>query len=289
MKKVYLIITIVTIYFSSFGQQFSFPIYFQDAIGNKDTIILGYDINGTDAIDAIFGEINIISKPIDTALDVRITDEWSRRRNAIDTGTYHSKKQIIKNNCGTWFSIIGIDIFAKHWPVTASWDSSLFNDTCRNGSVFTSINPGGWWDTGSQSDLGKVVFKNTNHVIFTSNIDHWSIPDFGYVNYAGDSIAFFWQAFGDSTAFQPNNINDINKKEIFQIYPNPLTSSSTLQLSTQLKNAEVVINDVLGKEMMRRKMDGDRMEIMRGSLVSGVYFVKVISEETQLVEKMVVE
>jgi len=81
----------------------------------------------------------------------------------------------------------------------------------------------------------------------------------------------------------------INYTNQITIYPNPLTSSSILQLNTQIKNAEVVIYDVLGKEMMRRKMDGDRMEIERGSLVSGVYFVRVRDEERQWVEKMVVE
>jgi N-acetylneuraminic acid mutarotase len=85
-------------------------------------------------------------------------------------------------------------------------------------------------------------------------------------------------------------INEINTSNfLFDIYPNPLTSSSILQLNIQLKNAEVVIYDVLGKEMMRKKMDGNRMEIEKGSLASGVYFVRVRSEEKQCVEKMVVE
>jgi hypothetical protein len=89
---------------------------------------------------------------------------------------------------------------------------------------------------------------------------------------------------------QLNGIHEFLKNEnCLIISPNPLTSSSTLQLNTQLKNAEVVIYDVLGKEMMRRKMDGDRMEIERGSLESGVYFVRVRSEEKQWVEKLIIE
>ena len=78
-------------------------------------------------------------------------------------------------------------------------------------------------------------------------------------------------------------------KNQLSIYPNPVTSTSTLQLNTQLKAAEVVIYDILGKEMMRKKMSGDRMEIERGSLESGVYFVRVRSEDRQWMEKMVVE
>jgi len=82
-------------------------------------------------------------------------------------------------------------------------------------------------------------------------------------------------------------------------YPNPLTSSSTLQLNTQLKDAEVVIYDVVGKEILSKKLTGSKMEIEKGSLESGVYFVRVRSEERQSaggrircgewVEKLVVE
>jgi len=86
-------------------------------------------------------------------------------------------------------------------------------------------------------------------------------------------------------------ISEVNEKyqNILVIYPNPLTSSSTLQFNTQLKDAEVVIYDIVGKEMLRKKLTGDRMEIEKGSLERGVFFVKVISEEGQWVEKMVVE
>jgi hypothetical protein len=90
------------------------------------------------------------------------------------------------------------------------------------------------------------------------------------------------EATGVTTLDRPNDNSLI-------IYPNPLTSSSILQLNTKANNAEVVIYDVLGKEMIRRKMDGNKMEIERGSLQSGVYFVRVRTEEKQWVEKMVVQ
>jgi hypothetical protein len=83
--------------------------------------------------------------------------------------------------------------------------------------------------------------------------------------------------------------NELTPGNTLSIYPNPLTSSSILQLNTKVTNAEVVIYDMLGKEMMRKKLTGDRMEIEKGSLESGVYFVRVRSEERQWVEKMVVE
>lgn len=46
-----------------FGQQtpgFEFELYFEDALGNRDTIILGYDDSATDGIDIGFEEERLI-------------------------------------------------------------------------------------------------------------------------------------------------------------------------------------------------------------------------------------
>jgi len=82
-------------------------------------------------------------------------------------------------------------------------------------------------------------------------------------------------------------ITPLSKNNGFFIFPNPLTSSSILQFNKQLKDAEVVIYDMVGKEVLRRKVTGSRMEIE--SLVSGVYFVSVWEKERRYVQKMVIE
>jgi len=85
-------------------------------------------------------------------------------------------------------------------------------------------------------------------------------------------------------------IGELSKSYLgITISPNPLTSFSTLQLNTQLTSAEVVIYNMLGKEMLRKTLTGNSMEIEKGTLGSGVYFVRVRNEERQWVEKMIVE
>ena len=54
---------------------------------------------------------------------------------------------------------------AKQWPVTASWDATLFEALCIEGSFLTSITPNGWWDVGSPSDLIIVYFRNEAKVV----------------------------------------------------------------------------------------------------------------------------
>lgn len=81
------------------GQEFIFEMYFEDAIGNKDTLVIGYDINATDSIDSVFGEKNIISVPLDSLFDVRMTDVWLKKSSAPipsqEYGSFHTKKQIV--------------------------------------------------------------------------------------------------------------------------------------------------------------------------------------------------
>lgn len=55
-------------WFSTSGQTFSFPMYFSDALGNKNTLVIGYDINASYGIDSAFGEENIITEPMDSVL-----------------------------------------------------------------------------------------------------------------------------------------------------------------------------------------------------------------------------
>ncbi|MCE9540441.1 MAG: hypothetical protein K8R85_14670, partial [Bacteroidetes bacterium] len=133
MKKLFLVLFAFFYLTLVKGQQFSFQMKFADAVGNTDSIIMGYDINATDTIDALFGEINIIGLPLDTSLDVRISNEWYYRNYLNTNGTYQTKKQIIYKNCTNfWYSVQSIDILTKHWPVTMTWDSTLFMDSCRN-------------------------------------------------------------------------------------------------------------------------------------------------------------
>jgi len=76
---------------------------------------------------------------------------------------------------------------------------------------------------------------------------------------------------------------------VITISPNPFTSSTTLQFSTHLTNAEVIITNILGNEILRKTISGNSMEIDKGRLENGIYFVKVWDDERQWVGKLVVE
>lgn len=277
MKKI-LPILFTTLSFTVYGQQFSFQMLFTDAIGNKDTITLGYDLTATDSIDASFSEVNIISVPLDTSFDVRVTNEWYRRNYFGSPGTFHTKKQITFYNCTfTPFNLQTIDIYTKHWPVTVTWNNSLFNDTCRNGSVFTSVNPGGWWDTGSPSDLWRQVLLTNDSATFTSNNSGGFNNNYGYINSAGDTIPVFWQSFADSSLLS-TGINELTtNKNSITIFPNPTSDFVTVGINKSFGEINrVEFYNSFGQVVLLSKQLNN---IDIAELQSGLYFIKVTNNK----------
>jgi len=287
MKKIFILLSILIFCQIAKGQEFTFHMYFEDAIGNKDTLILGYDLTATDSIDPAFGEINIISNSIDTALDVRVTNEWPNRYYLGMPGTYHTKKQIVKNNCENWsFSNSNIDIYTKHWPVTASWDSVLFFDNCRNGSVFTQVLPNLWWDCSSgQSDFFRVALISKSHITFTSNVGNGFDPNGGYINESGDTISFFWQAIGDSTLLSAG-VKEVEKSIPIIIYPNPATDRIIIENETTNKITQVQLFDFSGQKV---SLTMNNNEINVSNLDNGIYLMQVLFSSGQIQNRKIIK
>jgi hypothetical protein len=210
-----------------------------------------------------------------------------------------------KGYIGTgYYQNLGYTFYFDFWEYdqgTNSWTQKAnFGGTARGLATGFSIGAKGYIGTGWDSSNT----YNNDFWEYDPSLNTWtrkadfgggyrteavgfSIGNKGYIGTGIDTISSktdFWEYTPDST----NGIEELNNAGI-SIYPNPLTSSSILQLNTQVNNADVVIYDMVGKELMRKKLTGSRMEIVKGSLQSGVYFVKVTAEDKQFVQKMVVE
>lgn len=258
-----------------FSQQFSFQIHFEDAIGNLDSLTIGFDPLATDSIDAFFGEENIIAQPIDSAFDVRITNEWINRTYYSQEGTFHTKTQIGYYNCGAWTGEpFAIDIHTDHWPVTAYWDSTLFTDECNLESVLTSMTPAGWFDTGSISDLGVAWYSNQSSVTFTSNVQEWYSELLAYIDNDSDSIPVFWTAIGGD-GIAPN-INNYDPTEL-TLFPNPTSDIVRFDMSNQAKAiVDIKVFNSLGAPLQLRW----NQNILDFSSVStGIYWLLIMLED----------
>jgi hypothetical protein len=76
MNKIVFISALLILSLNVAPQDFSFKMTFIDAVGNTDTIVVGYDTDATDSVDVGFGELNIIDIPWDSLFDVRISNEY---------------------------------------------------------------------------------------------------------------------------------------------------------------------------------------------------------------------
>ncbi|HCS19283.1 MAG TPA: hypothetical protein DIW47_01765 [Bacteroidetes bacterium] len=252
MKKITLVFLLFGFCILSRAQSFQFQMYFEDAVGNKDTITLGYDANGTALIDPSFGEVDIIGIPLDSTFDVRISNA---RYNQINP-TFQTKKQIVADSCsGWWFHAVSIEIHSKNWPVTASWDSALFNADCREGSVFTGMSPGGWWDVfGQPSNLNRAELATHSQVTFTSNYNPATPGNLydAYVNSTNDTIPVFWMAFGDSSLLR---LDVLGLSPELNAYPNPVVDFLHLDIESDLIH-EIHVVDLAGRSTLVEYKNG---------------------------------
>lgn len=271
--KTYLLILLTTFSIAVYGQQFSFQMFFTDAIGNKDTITLGYDKAATYSIDTAFAEVNIISVPRDTAFDVRISNEWKNRTWYSVSGTYHTKKQIIPYPCKD-FSVDNfqtVDVYTKHWPVTVTWDKSLFNGSCKDGSVFTSMNPGGWWDVISPSNLSQQIMSVNDSATFTSNNSGWFNEDYSYIQ-GSDTIPFFWQVIAGKWILS-TSIDEIASHGIaIKAFPNPFSNQITFTSSEKVPTTVSLYNS-LGQPVLQQTFTNSTT-INTEQLAHGMYFYR---------------
>jgi len=72
-------------------------------------------------------------------------------------------------------------------------------------------------------------------------------------------------------------INELGNNKTVSIYPNP--ASSTITIESNNKPSGIIITDVLGKIKIKNSLCYPITTIDIGSMVSGVYFVKIINEK----------
>ncbi len=119
---------------------FEATIWFEDAVGNRDSIVVGYDTLATEDIDPAFGEAEITS-PFDSVFEVRAgaLDYFYR---------FKLSKKIIGRPAKIHFGSdkgcyidrsMFIYVWAKHQPVEIWWSRPVFNDAyCNRGSLISN-------------------------------------------------------------------------------------------------------------------------------------------------------
>lgn len=131
-----LVLLAVTPFQAQQNALFQATIYVEDAIGNKDSVIVGYDPDATYDIDPEFGEAEI-TIPFDSVLEVRAMSAISFN-NTFSKVIIEYSQFIPAFNCNGG-PLIHIFVWSKYQPIKVSWDSTIFlNDQCLRGSFLSN-------------------------------------------------------------------------------------------------------------------------------------------------------
>lgn len=275
--------------------------FFEDSAGSRDTIEIGFDDLATDSIDASFGEVNIIGNATNPGLDVRISDEWDRRVNQGQAaGSFHCKKQILEKDCPGFVSpdymMVALDIKTDNWPVTASWDNTIFQNAiqdtmgdCYRQAFITAAAPYSWWGVPAMiSNLPVVELGGSSDYSFTANFNGSNLDlNFNYENAYGDTASYFWLTLNEWSFYLVNSTEPELKEDVL-FYPHPVNAGGRAKIEAPNGTIQQVdVFDVLGNKMTAPYGNG---YLDLSNVSSGLYFLKgTLTDGNVFAKRMVVQ
>ncbi|PWH85768.1 hypothetical protein [Brumimicrobium oceani] len=249
------------------GQQtpeFSFEVYFEDAIGNKDTVTVGYDVNATKGIDSVFGEVNLENQ------------SWSQNNFEVFVnagGSKRSKIQIVKNECSTnwqntWANGISFITNSTNRPIKVSYKKEDIENVCMNTSFFWADAEPTWHLLQSLNDFSGTDPLNSFHIL-----DQIYYYDFNKKIEGSDTIYAIHFVFADQIkASELLSVSQTKTNETIQIVPNPFTNG--IKIANVEFNTEVNIKDSKGISIKYERF-GDVIYPLNCS--KGIYYISFLS------------
>ncbi|PHS62249.1 MAG: hypothetical protein COB12_11045 [Flavobacterium sp.] len=73
-----------------------------------------------------------------------------------------------------------------------------------------------------------------------------------------------------------------------EVYPNPASEVLWIQNSTIINNGSIIVYDLLGREVLKDSMNTSKTSINTSTLTEGLYLVKIVSENSQIIKKVII-
>jgi hypothetical protein len=276
--------------------EFSFDLYFEDALGNRDTITLGYDPQATDGIDEFLAEENINNQQWDNNFEVRVLQknsfELASLNQNIISPHIQFKKQIVSKTCDYNFPI-SLCIKSENFPITVYWDSSIFlENECTNGSMISTYPFFQCDDIGLfDSFMGYVP----DYSEYCSNMIVLENDGSDYIQKLNSEVgllSFLWLTFANKNNIQnyiwpgcPGwlAVNELNKSQKIKISPNPVNSNSTLHISN---GENYFLYNVHGNLLENGIIENNTLDLKNRP--SGVYFLQIENKGTLYTTKLII-
>jgi|GEM_PF-1172654 len=276
-----------------FGQQTAFfetTLYFEDAVGNRDTIVVGHDPEANSSYNPQFGEVDI-NTPWDSVFEVRAShiNDAFYDDSPIPQEDVFSKKIIgtalggvdQNFNCQPLKAPIILHISQKYLPIKISWDSTDFDNACSiNSTITPHQNPlvtFNWW-TDPSALAGSACMSDTSSINIQTFNGQWinifamdQKEGIGIDTIYGVLMLFINQADNDSPCDKEIvSLNWLPESINFSLFPNPTAGLLNLESEATLTWQ---LFDTTGKLCKT----GNRETIDLVNYPDGVYFISAAS------------
>ena len=269
--------------------RFQMPLYFEDAVGNRDTIVVGYDETASyNQLNPQFGE-QLLATPFDSIFEVRAA-------HAIDAPHALSKKIIAQyeNSIGdTCFSSAGIEIFiqARHLPITIRYDTALVNSSVCHQNMILSPDwfiflMQYWWDAREYYCMihTNVIVDTFTHLGATNPGDFWLTRSFEVEGQGIKDIpGYFWliPRVGVCQNMVATKAPTLASASII-LAPNPVSSTLRVTWPEAFSGRLEVIGSAGMQVLLRQTVQQSKMtEVDVGQLPGGLYFLSAVAANGQ--------
>ena len=271
--------------------QFIMPIWFEDSLGNKDTVWVGGDTAASySEINTQFGEVEI-TNPFDSIFEVRAvhTDDsnW-RTSKIIIEGTDTPGQCILPSGTRIMF-------YAKYPPVHISWDTTLLveNYPCNINTILTPDQYvfllQNWYEARiihCMMTTDSIEIENLSPIPPPDQLEHpFEVEGLGVKVIPGLWFTGFWDSPHCYTTLPAS---DIDLEVQISLSPNPVNNHFTLSNYSGLAIRMVRIHNLGGQEVYSTPSFGDSIRIPINSLVSGFYTVQMIFDNGKTVSKKII-
>jgi hypothetical protein len=269
---------------------FSMPIWFQDSIGNRDTIWVGADTTATSLnLNPKFGE-HEITAPFDSVFEVRVCHG--------DDNNWRMSKKIIESTdwlgCPIWrFS--RIMIHALHFPVKISWDTTLLK-TISPCNVNTVLTPNqdvfllpNWYDA-------QIIYcMMTKSQIFEdfayeSHPSSWLVHPFevkgqGIKNIKGLYLLNFWDL---PYCYTTLGVSEDGSTNDLLVFPNPFIDEIHLAYDSNDIPKDLILFD-LSSNVIKTWNVSSQLDKIQIGVPPGVYLLEMRFKSGQRIIKKLVK
>lgn len=245
----------------AYAQPYELPLYFEDAQGRKDTVMIGVEIpNSTNTLDPSFGEINLIGEPWDS-LEARVIRSTSDDTffynffNEVDSVNHELKVdyRYMASSYHTWFFEIKFE--AYDYPI-------LIKSEINHDAFYFALDQGSYFMLDSSNSVEAQNYPNVK-VFHEVEDTVYLVTDTNY----NKLLVKFEHLIG---------VNESQKQFSLEIYPNP--SNGLININSN-KIIHYIEFSTLDGRTCKREVVNDLTYTTCPSLDSGVYLVNVLYED----------